>query len=220
MSIVQTDKIVSALMYGDLKLLSQNEKINYYNHVCESVGLNPLTKPFQFMMLNGREVFYAGKECVEQLRKVHNISVTITNREVVDDMYIVTARAKNPSGREDESIGAVCIGALKGDAKANAIMKAETKSKRRVTLSICGLGMLDESELDTIPSTNLKIAPVSENTNPKELERVMRAMAVEYGNPDEELLRPIFVQLRDQSIANSDIPMFVREEFDRKFKRA
>jgi hypothetical protein len=31
------------------------------------------------------------------------------------------------------------------------MMKAETKSKRRVTLSIVGLGMLDESEVDSIP---------------------------------------------------------------------
>src|SRR6185312_3719783 len=30
-------------------------------------------------------------------------------------------------------------------------MKAETKAKRRVTLSICGLGMLDETEVDSIP---------------------------------------------------------------------
>jgi hypothetical protein len=34
---------------------------------------------------------------------------------------------------------------------ANALMKAETKAKRRVTLSICGLGMLDESEVESIP---------------------------------------------------------------------
>src|SRR5574343_296815 len=30
------------------------------------------------------------------------------------------------------------------------MMKAETKAKRRVTLSICGLGMLDETETATI----------------------------------------------------------------------
>ena len=30
-------------------------------------------------------------------------------------------------------------------------MKAETKAKRRVTLSICGLGMLDETEVESIP---------------------------------------------------------------------
>ena len=31
-------------------------------------------------------------------------------------------------------------------------MKSETKAKRRVTLSLCGLGMLDETEIETIPS--------------------------------------------------------------------
>ena len=30
-------------------------------------------------------------------------------------------------------------------------MKAETKAKRRVTLSLCGLGILDETEIDTVP---------------------------------------------------------------------
>ena len=43
------------------------------------------------------------------------------------------------------------IAGLKGEAKANAIMKAETKAKRRVTLSIVGLGWTDESEVDSIP---------------------------------------------------------------------
>ena len=32
-------------------------------------------------------------------------------------------------------------------------MKAETKAKRRATLSLCGLGLLDESEVDSIPSS-------------------------------------------------------------------
>lgn len=43
------------------------------------------------------------------------------------------------------------MGSLRGDAKANALMKAETKAKRRVTLSIAGLGWVDETEIDTIP---------------------------------------------------------------------
>lgn len=33
---------------------------------------------------------------------------------------------------------------------ANAVMKAETKAKRRVTLSAVGLGLIDESEIETI----------------------------------------------------------------------
>jgi len=39
-------------------------------------------------------------------------------------------------------------------------MRAETKAKRRVTLSICGLGMLDETEVDSIPGA-AKITPTA-----------------------------------------------------------
>jgi len=38
-----------------------------------------------------------------------------------------------------------------GEALANALMKASTKAKRRLTLSLCGLGFLDETEVGTIP---------------------------------------------------------------------
>jgi hypothetical protein len=63
----------------------------------------------------------------------------------------VHVRTKTRDGREDEDYGVVTIGNLKGDAAANMIMKAITKAKRRVTLSISGLGMLDETEIETIP---------------------------------------------------------------------
>jgi hypothetical protein len=86
-----------------------------------------------------------------QLRRLHGISITITSRERLGELYVVTARARDKTGREDESIGAVAVGSLKGDALANALMKAETKAKRRVTLSLAGLGWLDETELETIP---------------------------------------------------------------------
>jgi hypothetical protein len=42
----------------------------------------------------------------------------------------------------------VSIKGLSGEALANATMKAETKAKRRLTLSLVGLGFLDESEIE------------------------------------------------------------------------
>jgi phage tail sheath protein FI len=39
-------------------------------------------------------------------------------------------------------------------------MKAETKAKRRVTLSICGLNMLDESEVESIPQQAKQVTSV------------------------------------------------------------
>jgi hypothetical protein len=106
-------------------------------------------------MLNGKLTLYAKRDATDQLRAVNNVSITITNRAKYEDIYVVTAKAKNAAGREDESTGAVNIANLKGDALANVFMKAETKAKRRVTLSICGLGLLDETEVDSIKDAKI-----------------------------------------------------------------
>lgn len=151
--------IESVVVHGDLSKLSPRERTQYYVRVCESVGLNPLTKPFEYLRLSGREVLYATRGCTDQLRQIHGVSVRVTSRDKIGDVYVVTATATDKQGRTDESTGAVALGNLKGEALANALMKAETKAKRRVTLSICGLGLLDESELDTIPRD--RIAPAS-----------------------------------------------------------
>lgn len=139
----------SVLIGGDLSKLTPDQRTQYYKAVCDSVGLNPLTKPFDYIQLNGKLTLYAKRDCTDQLRNIHGVSVAIQNRETHDGLYVVTARA-SVGGRADESIGAVSIANLKGDALANACMKAETKAKRRVTLSICGLGWLDETEVETI----------------------------------------------------------------------
>lgn len=145
------DVIAKVLLGGDLAQLTSQQKISYYRSVCDSLGLNPLTQPFEYLRLSGREVLYAKRNCTDQLRHAHHISVTIAARELVEDCYVVTARAAFPDGRHDESIGAVPIAGLKGESRSNAMMKAETKAKRRVTLSLVGLSTLDESEVESIP---------------------------------------------------------------------
>jgi hypothetical protein len=139
------------LIGGDLSPLTEAQRLAYYRAVCQSLGLNPLSKPFEYLTLNGKLRLYALRDCADQLRRLHGISIYITNRERLGEIYLVTARAKDRTGREDESTGAVALGTLKGDALANALMKCETKAKRRVTLSLAGLGWLDETELETIP---------------------------------------------------------------------
>jgi hypothetical protein len=138
------------LLAGDLAKLTPDQRVNFYGSLCQSLGLNPLTKPFDYLNLSGKLVLYAGKACAEQLRYQHGLTVRIAARETIEGVYVVTARATMPNGREDESTGAVNIKGVSGDALAIAYMKAETKAKRRVTLSICGLGMMDESEVDSI----------------------------------------------------------------------
>jgi hypothetical protein len=144
--------IEQVVIMGDLAKLSPEQRVTYYKEVCKSAGLNPYTKPFDYITLNGKLTLYAKKDCTEQLRKLNGISIEKLESHVIDDLYIVKATARTKDGRMDQSTGAVTIGKLTGDAKANAIMKAETKAKRRVTLSISGMGFCDETEIETIPS--------------------------------------------------------------------
>lgn len=148
----QAAMLERVIVKGDLSALSSADKTMYYRQVCESLGLNPLTSPFGYLKLSGREVLYAKKDATDQLRRVHGISVEIASQEAIDDLYIVVAKATDKTGRADEDTGVVSIKGLQGEAKANAIMKAITKAKRRATLSICGLGWLDETEADSIPN--------------------------------------------------------------------
>lgn len=147
--------VEAVLLGGDLSKLNSEQRLSYYQAVTKSLGLNPLTKPFDFITLNGKLTLYAKRDCTDQLRALRGISITISDRSTVADVYVVTARANTPEGRTDESTGAVSIKGLAGEALANAYMKAETKAKRRVTLSIAGLGMLDETEAqDVVTMTN------------------------------------------------------------------
>jgi len=149
--VINAEIIERVLLRGDLRQLTPTQKVSYYRAVCESVGLNPLTQPFEYLVLNGQEKLYARREASEQLRRIHHVSIKIASRELVGEIYIVSALATMPDGRTDESIGGRSLDGLKGNDRANAMMTAETKAKRRVTLSICGLGMLDETEVADIP---------------------------------------------------------------------
>ena len=140
------------LVNGDLSKLTPAERMGYYKQVCESTGLNPLTKPFEYITLNGKMVLYALRGATDQLRSIHKISVLETTETEREGVLIITTKVQNAEGRTDIARGAVNIAGLNGEVLANAILKAETKAKRRATLSICGLGLLDETEVESIPN--------------------------------------------------------------------
>lgn len=146
----QSDIMEQVIIKGDLSQLSPSERVNYYRAVCDSIGLNPLTKPFEYIQLNGKLTLYARKDATDQLRKINSISIGKPDITFQDDLIIVAVAAHDAKGREDSDIGVVKKTDMRGDV-ANALMKAVTKAKRRVTLSLCGLGWLDETEVETIP---------------------------------------------------------------------
>lgn len=174
-------KIMESLVIrGDLGGLTPNQKVEYYAYRCSQVGLDPSAKPFDIMTFQGRQVLYANKGCTEQLIAKHGLSTQIVARERMDDIYCVHCRVTGSDGRYSENMGAVPLKGLMGDAMANALLKATTKAVRRTVLAHCGLGMLDETEVETIPGAVVERVPMVEYTRPGDAEPVVEVVA-----PDE-----------------------------------
>ena len=140
----------AVIIRGDLAKMAPAQRLDYYSQVCQSVGLNPLTKPFEYIVLNGKMTLYAKKDCADQLRRINGVSITKTDINTDGDYIVVTVYGQDKTGRSDVEIGVVSKKDMRGDY-GNALMKAMTKAKRRLTLSLCGLGWLDETEVETIP---------------------------------------------------------------------
>jgi hypothetical protein len=166
------DLMYKVILQNDLAGLTPLEKVQHVKNVCTSLGLNPLTKPIQLLKFQGKEIPYMTKDGSEQIRNLHNVSIVKLETELLNgDLYIVKAYATKPNGRQDCSTSAQSIANLKGEAIGNAMKKCETQAKRRVTLSICGLGMLDESEIEDLPKEHSPSVLVSRpsiavNTSP------------------------------------------------------
>ena len=103
-------------------------------------------------------MLYAGKNATEQIAARENITLEILHAgHLSDTIYSVQARASAPSGRYADATGVVPLvngrtgELLVGEALANAYMKTETKACRRAVLRLAGLGMLDDSEVDSVP---------------------------------------------------------------------
>ena len=216
---VQTpgDIMQSVLMEGDLSRLSKDDRVTYFNKVCESLGLNPYTKPFDYMKLGDRTVLYARKDATDQLRNLHKISLELCDPVVKDNVLSIRAKAKMPmpdgSVRQDEDIGAVVLpDHTRPDARANAIMKCTTKAKRRVTLSICGLGFLDETEVRDVareeppPKT---IRSISEGLN-----NVVGKAKSERGKAEREQLKAAGLDDEDIEEVLEDMGELEEGEFD------
>ena len=165
--------ISKLVLKGDLSAMTPEEKVQYYNIFCNNLGLNPITQPFKIIVAQGKQVLYATKSATEQLRKLNNVSIYDMKTEMLEGICKVTAYGIDKHGRKDVSTGAVTLTGLLGENLANAMMKAETKAKRRLTLSLCGLGIMDESEVEGLPMED--ITPTPEPLN-EEREHVRQAV--------------------------------------------
>lgn len=128
------------LATGDLSKLTNEARVAYYLDTCRSLSLNPRSRPFDWLMLDGKLVLYPNKSCAEQLRRTHQIRVRIVRSEPVgmntdDPMFVVKVEGTTPNGRTDEATKYVPLTVwdnkagkrvrLRGEKLANAYAKAE-----------------------------------------------------------------------------------------------
>lgn len=183
------DTLTSMLILrGDLSGLSAEQKVAYYRGYCERLGLDPYTGPFQLLRLNGKDILYLSRSGAQQLNKMHGVSHAITSRRQDNEagIYEVTSRATLPDGRHTESIGVASISGMKGEQLCNAMMKAETKAKRRATLDLLGLGMLSEEEAISTGGTptTFDVSNVERVEAVEELNAVEASVRKAYDDPD------------------------------------
>lgn len=160
-----TEQAAGALAHilatGDLAKLTNEQRVSYYLDICKSLSLNPRSRPFDWLLLDGKLVLYPNKSCAEQLRRAHQIRVRIVRSEPVgantdDPMFVVKVEGTTPNGRTDEATKYVPLTVwdnkqgkrvrLRGEKLANAYAKAETGAKRRLVLSMVGLASPPDPE--------------------------------------------------------------------------
>jgi hypothetical protein len=174
MSLDNTRAIVHAtITSGDYSRLDDAQRGDVVLALCRATGLNPLTKPFDFLKLQGKLILYANRNAGDQLAAQHRITRKIVRGpEIVDvggkKLVLCVCEASTPDGRTEHATATVDLADPCG--LANVYMKAETKAKRRAALAVTGLSILDESEArDTgPPSSSLSRQLSCSTTNPNE----------------------------------------------------
>jgi hypothetical protein len=141
--------IESVVIGGDLAPLTPEQRVRYMQRVCTGLGLNWETSPFIYVKPADKLILYATKDCAAQLRRRDGISIEVTGRSFMPEqgIYCVEVKATNAQGRSETAIGVVGVTGMKHETLAGQMMRAETKAKRRVTLSLCGLGLDGEDDM-------------------------------------------------------------------------
>jgi len=155
------DEAAAALAHvlgtGDLHQLTNEQRVGHYLALCRSLGLNSLSRPFDWIEFEEFEtrtkklVLYPNKSCAEQLRRAHEISVRVVRKEPAGDLFVVELEGTTPSGRVGFASKYVSVidrqgQRLRGQRLGNAYMKAETGALRRLTFSMVGLGSLPDPD--------------------------------------------------------------------------
>jgi hypothetical protein len=136
----------------DLDRLSSQELQQYYLDACQYHGVPAELNVLAFTYMDSgdgarRRVLYAKKGATDIIRERLGISVADLRKEIFNGTLTYTCFGKNKDGRLEIAVGASYIEGLTGRALEVAIMVAQTRAIRRMTLQFAGAGLIDETEL-------------------------------------------------------------------------
>lgn len=179
------EELQKFLFYGDLSSLSKSQQNEYIFKLSRSMGLNPWTRPFDMIVLNGKLTVYTNKGAAAQLRDLKHINLRKVYAGALrmgdgvppyPGIYEVEIEASIPDEKAEGgfrrscNVGTVTIMDTVGEALSNAVLKCWTKAERRATLAIAGVAFPDETEVGSIPQG----ASEPQRRLPKQLSAVQR----------------------------------------------
>ena len=134
---------------GDLYQLTNEQRVAHYLNLCESLSLNALSRPFQWIEFQESEkspavlTLYFKPAGAAQMLRNHHVSIHYTRKEVVGELFVCEVEGQTPDGRKGTASKYVPLtgkyGRLTGRYLANAFMSAETGALRRLALAMFGL---------------------------------------------------------------------------------
>lgn len=144
------------LINKDLASLPIDKQTSFMLQSCEHLGINPLVRPFEILKFQGKAVLYLTASGCENLASQFSISFKILKKEIdhvsgtasIEIEGTIPAMNGKPE-RKDVSTAYITIGShslkdqtfttLKGLDFANAMMKLETKARRRLIIRMAGI---------------------------------------------------------------------------------
>lgn len=148
----------------DLERLSEEQRQEYYLAACEYMQVPPELNVLAFHWMDHGDgarnlVLYAKKGATDIIRKNLGISVIDLKKEVGNGEVTWVAKGQNKEGRTEMSSGSKSVEGLRGRELESAVMWAQTKALRRMTLQFVGGGILDETEIAEPSTVNISHAP-------------------------------------------------------------
>lgn len=136
----------------DIDSLNESQRQEYVRNICKHLGVPAELNLVMLTYMDSsdgprRLVAYAKRGAAEIIRDNRQISVTDLKHELIGGSIVYTVVGKDKNGRQEIATGSKYIEGLFGADLDDAIMTAQTRAVRRMTLQFPGGGVLDESEV-------------------------------------------------------------------------